>query len=321
MSIICAIGELLIDFTPMGLSNQGNNIYEQNPGGGPANVAVATSMLGLPTSFIGKVGNDGFGHELKQAMMEKKVDVSSLAMTDKCHTTLAFVHLDDDGDRSFTFYRKSGADILLSEDDIDFLLIDDCQLLHFSSVSLTDEPSRSTTIKAVKYAKEKGKLISYDPNLRELLWDNLETAKEVITSMLPFADILKISEEELLFLTGEENMVTGCKKLQQLGITLIFTTLGKKGSMFLYKDLTGNDKTYDVKVTDTTGCGDSFMGAIIYKVMNREMRLVDISLEELHEISDFANGAGSLTAMKKGGVPAMPTCSDVKKLQNEVSKL
>lgn len=321
MSLICAIGELLIDFTPMGVSTQGNNIYEQNPGGGPANVAVATSMLGLPTSFIGKVGNDGFGHELKRAMISKNIDVSSLAMTDSCHTTLAFVHLDDDGDRSFSFYRKPGADILLSDEDVDYSLIDDCQLLHFSSVSLTDEPSRNTTIKAVKYAKEKGKLISYDPNLRELLWDDLKTAKEVITNMLPFADILKISEEELLFLTEETNLLSGCKKLQKLGITLIFTTLGKKGSMFLYKDLTGSDRTYDVKVVDTTGCGDSFVGAIIYKIMNRENKLLNITLDELHQMNDFANGAGSLTAMKKGGSPAMPTCIDIEKLQLEAIKL
>ncbi|MBN2853440.1 MAG: carbohydrate kinase [Clostridia bacterium] len=308
---ICAIGELLIDFTPVGKSDQGNNLFEQNPGGGPANVAVATSMLGIDTAFIGKVGKDRFGMALQKALTDKKVNMKGLVFSDNVNTTLAFVHLDENNDRSFSFYRKPGADITITDSEVDYHLIDDCELLHFSSVSMTDEPSRTTTVNAVKYAKEKGKLISFDPNLREPLWNSLSEAKEVIQSMLTYADILKISEEELLFLTGENDLLKGCRIIQKLGVSLIFATLGKKGAMYLYKDITGSQKTYDVKVVDTTGCGDSFVGAVLSKIMTREQRLEHLSKDELDEINRFANLAGSLTAMKKGGVPAMPSLQEV----------
>ena len=316
MNKVCAIGELLIDFTPVGKSERGNNIYEQNLGGGPANVAVATSMLGASTSFIGKVGNDAFGKTLKSDLIKKNVDVSGLVFSSEANTTLAFVHLDKSNDRSFSFYRKSGADILLNDTDVNYNIIDECELLHFSSVSLTDEPSRTATINAVKYAKGKGKIISYDPNLRELLWKDLDEAKKIIYKMLKYADILKVSEEELEFLTDEKDIKKAMKMLSKLNIELIFTTLGKKGSVYLYNNLSNSHKTYDVKVIDTTGCGDSFIGAIIYKVLNRKNRLNSILKEELDDMNIFANMVGSLAAMKKGGAPSMPTIKEV----NEFSK-
>jgi len=318
---VCAIGEILIDFTPIGKSKNGNNIYEQNPGGGPANVSVATSMLDVPTTFIGKAGNDSFGIDLKQALIDKKVDVQGFVYSKDTNTTLAFVHLDENNDRSFSFYRKPGADITITDEEVNYTLIDECELVHFSSVSLSDEPSRSTTINAIKYANEAGKLISYDPNLRELLWENLEIAKRVITSMLQYTDILKVSEEELLFLTGETDINKGCKILKEQGIKLIFVTLGEKGATYLYKDITNHHDGYKVNVVDTTGCGDAFMGAIIYKVLSRENKLNDISKTELDDMNEFANMVGSLAATKQGGIPAMPSLKQVNEFKMKVKKL
>jgi len=311
MSKVCAIGELLIDFTPVGKSKRGNNIYEQNLGGGPANVAVATAMLGVSTSFIGKVGNDSFGITLKQDLIKKNVNTKGLAFTKKVNTTLAFVHLDKNNDRSFSFYRNPGADIMLSEKDVDYSIIDKCELLHFSSVSLTNNPSRATTIKAVKYAKKKGKIISYDPNLRELLWSDLKQAKQIIYKMIKYADIIKLSQEELIFLTDEKNITKAIKRIKKIGVKLIFVTLGDKGSIYSYKKLTNSHKTYNVKVVDTTGCGDSFIGAIIYKVLQRKNKLKNISKDQLDDMNIFANMVGSLAAMKKGGAPSMPTLKEV----------
>jgi len=318
---VCAIGEILIDFTPIGKSKNGNNIYEQNPGGGPANVSVATSMLGIPTTFIGKAGNDGFGIALKKALINKGVDVQGFVYSKDINTTLAFVHLDKNNDRSFSFYRKPGADITLTDKEVNYKLIDECELVHFSSVSLSDEPSRTTTINAIKYANKVGKLISYDPNLRELLWENLTIAKKVMYSMLQYADILKVSEEELFFLTGEKNINKACKIIQAQGIKLIFVTLGEKGATYLYKNITNHHDTYKVNVVDTTGCGDAFMGAIIYKVISRDKKLEDISKSELDDMNVFANMVGSLAATKQGGIPSMPSLAQVNEFRMKVEKL
>lgn len=311
---ICCIGELLVDFTPMEKSKVGNPVFEQNPGGGPANVSVATSMLGLETSFIGKVGNDTFGIRLKKELELKNVNTKGMLFSKEFNTTLAFVHLDENNDRSFSFYRKPGADIMLTKDEVDYSIIDECDLLHFTSVTLTDEPVRTATIEAVKYAKKKGKIISYDPNLRESLWTNLEEAKEYIVKMLDYADILKISEEEAVFITGEENIELAAKQIFAKYSKILFVTLGAKGAMYLHKSGSNYMNTYKRKVVDTTGCGDAFVGAIIYNISKCDKDIEDLNKKELDYMMDFANKAGTYVAMRKGGIPSMPSVKEVESI-------
>ena len=241
---ICFVGEVLIDFTPAGLSENGNTLFERNPGGGPANAAVAAAVLGAPAFFMGMAGYDEFGKFLKRTFEDKNVDTKGFVYSKTVNTTLAFVQLDETGNRSFSFYRNPGADMMFSEADIDYSIIDNCDILHFSSVSMSKGESRNATKKAVEYAKSKGKLISFDPNLRELLWDNLDEAKEVITSMLKYADVLKISEEELEFITNKSDIEKATEELFELGIPLIFSTLGPEGCYYRHKSGHGSLKTY-----------------------------------------------------------------------------
>ncbi len=304
---VCCVGEILIDFTPAGISENGNILFERNPGGGPANVAASVATFGTPVSFMGMAGNDDFGKFLRRTLDDRNVDMSGFVFSDSAKTSLAFVQLDESGNRSFSFYRKNGADLMFSEKDINYKLIDECDILHFSSVSMTYEPARSATRKAAEYASSKGKIVSFDPNLRELLWDNTDEAKEVITSMLDYAGILKISGEELYFLTGLEDIKEATEELFNRGIPLIFSTLGPKGCYYKHKNGDGLFKTYDTKVVDTTGSGDAFVGAVLHKISVFGKRLDELSRTDLYEITDFANAAGAMAATGKGGIPSMPT--------------
>lgn len=319
---ITAIGELLIDFTPHGKSPAGNSLFEMNPGGAPANVVAAIAKLGKKGAFIGKVGNDNFGSFLNQTLMEIGVDTSGLVYSEDIKTTLAFVHLDDSGDRSFSFYRKPGADIMLSEEEVDLNIIKNSTIFHFGSVSLTNEPSRTATFKAAKYAREKGLIVSYDPNLRPALWENLGLAKEIIIEGLEYADILKISEEELLFITDTDDLINGTQYLRdKFNIDLIMVTLGAKGCFYRYKNNTGSLPTYDVKTIDTTGAGDAFLGGLLFKILEKEKKLRELSADEVHDMIDFANAVGSLTTTGKGAIPAMPTLAEVVNCMNNSRKL
>ncbi len=254
---VVALGELLIDFTSSGFSERGSELFEKNPGGAPANVLVSVSKLGKRTSFIGKTGNDCFGAFLRDALLAEGVDTEGMVFSDSVNTTLAFVHLNKKGDRSFSFYRNPGADMMLTEEEIRFELIDKARIFHFGSVSMTNEPARNATLKAAEYAKGAGILVSYDPNLRMQLWKNSDEARAAIEGGLKYADLLKISEGEMLFLTGEADPDKGFDYLlRKYGISLILVTLGKKGSFYRLEGHTGHAFAYNVKTIDTTGAGD-----------------------------------------------------------------
>ncbi len=316
---VTAIGELLIDFTPIGQSAQNNPIFEQNPGGAPANVLACLSKLGRKTAFIGKVGADQFGVALKQTLKQVGVSIDGLIIGEGCHTTLAFVHLSDSGDRSFSFYRDPGADLLLTPEEVNKQLIDECKIFHFGSVSMTGEPSRSATLSAVKYAREQGRIISYDPNLRMRLWSSESEAKEVILGAMPYADILKISEEELLFLTGEKDLQKGSRFLRDTyGLKLILITLGPDGAYASSKIAQAQAPAYAVKTVDTTGAGDSFTGGFLYCLLQSGKTPEGLSENDLKEFLAFGNAVGSLTTTNKGAIPALPTLDQVRECQKNV---
>ncbi len=319
---VTAIGELLIDFTPAGNDVNGNTMFTQNPGGAPANVLVANSRLGGKTAFIGKVGNDAFGEFLKTTLENNKISVENLVASDKVHTTLAFVQLNNRGDRSFSFYRNPGADIMLTYDDVNIDLLRNTRILHFGSVSLTDEPSRSATINTVKTAKDYGAIISYDPNYRAPLWKSEQEAKEQMRLALALADIVKLSEEELKLLTGEQDLNQGARKIQAMGSHLIMITLGAKGAFYLLGKLHGILPTFDVETIDTNGAGDTFLGAVLFRLKGKSLQDIEkLSKEELADIISFANAAGSLTTMKSGAIPAMPTLKEVEHCMTSFSLL
>ncbi len=319
---ISAIGELLIDFTPVGISEAGNVIFERNPGGAPANVLAAASKLGSSTAFLGKVGRDQFGEFLAKTLEDNRIDVRGLKFSLSANTTLAFVHLNEHGDRSFSFYRNPGADMLLSEEDLETDVLKSTGIFHFGSVSMTDEPSRSATLKAVEIAKNSGAVISFDPNLRPLLWKSLDEAKKQIIGGLGYADILKISGEELEFLTGVKDLAAGTEQLQKHGISFIIVTLGPAGAFYRAGGITGFQPTYDVRVVDTTGAGDAFLGAFLYKL--KGLGLDDIrklSSGEIDKIMDFANAGGACTTSRKGGIPAVPDLEQVERCMREIPKM
>jgi fructokinase len=307
-----ALGELLIDFTPAGISDEGKALFERNPGGAPANVLAAAAKLGAKTAFIGKVGHDQFGTFLEKTLKDNHIDVSGLKFSDTVNTTLAFVHLDSRGDRSFSFYRDPGADMMLDKGDIDEKLVGDAKIFHFGSISMTDEPSRSATLKALDIAKGSGVVISFDPNLRPALWKSLPLAKEMMYKGLGYADILKISGEELYFLTSENDCEKGTDILEKMGAKLIFVTLGPKGAFYRAGKKTGYVPTYDIKTVDTTGAGDSFFGAVLFRLKDHiRDDLSDIPQMELQDITEFGNAAGALTTGGRGAIPSMPGLREI----------
>jgi fructokinase len=308
---IIAVGELLIDFTPE-LSVKEHR-YFANPGGAPCNFLTMASAVGVKTGFIGKVGDDAFGHFLKKVIEEKGIDTKGLVLSETLNTTLAFVHLDENGERSFSFYRKGCADVGLRQEEVDLNLIDEAKLIHFGSLSFTDEPSRSTVLSMLTYAKKQGKWISYDPNYRPSLWENESVARERLLEGLPFADILKVSEEELELLTGVRVPLLGCHKLEQHDIKLICVTLGAKGVFYYMSKGHGYIKGFPSKVVDTTGAGDTFFGATVGQLLARGVDLVAIEPSVLEEILNYANCASSICIERYGGIPAIPTDEEVKR--------
>lgn len=319
---VVALGELLIDFTPSGKSENGNMLFERNPGGAPANVLAALAKLGNKTGFIGKVGEDQFGYFLRSILNDINIDTTGLVTSKEVNTTLAFVHLDENGDRSFSFYRKPGADMMLTEKDINYELIKTSKIFHFGSVSMTDEPSRTATLKAADYARKNKVLVSYDPNLRPPLWCDLDTAKRIIIDGLKFTDVLKVSEEELVFLTGIKDLSEGSEYLsRQNDIKLIFVTRGPKGCFFRFGNNTGFKPAYDVKTIDTTGAGDAFWGGILHQLIKRGNDSSCLTIKDIEEIADFGNAAGSLATTRRGAIPAMPSLYEIEACRNTVRKI
>ncbi|MEH7744171.1 PfkB family carbohydrate kinase [Neobacillus drentensis] len=311
---VTALGELLIDFTPSGHSEKGNGLFETNPGGAPANVLVALSRLNKKTAFIGKVGQDRFGHMLKGVLQTQNIDTSNLLFSETVNTTLAFVHLDEKGDRSFSFYRNPGADIMLEEAEINEDTIKHSCIFHFGSLSLTNEPSATATFTALHFAKKHKVLISYDPNLRIPLWRSLDDAKRQILKGFEYADIVKISEEELEFLTGSRDVLKGTEALQeQFGTAVIFVTLGSEGCFYRSKTTNGSKEGFQVSAVDTTGAGDAFVGGVLYQILEMNKPLDRLHAADLEKMVTFANAVGALTTKGKGGIPSIPTIEQVER--------
>ena len=303
---ICAVGEILIDLTQSGLTEQGIPRFDANPGGAPANLAVAASRLGAKTAFVGRIGSDGFGDYLRRVLRDNGVDASGLSVDPTLRTTLAVVSLDERGERSFSFYRDPSADVNLSAAELPAELLRSCRVLHFGSVSLTAEPARGATLEAVRQAKEAGALISYDPNYRASLWPDEAAAVEQMLAPLPLVDILKVSDEELPLLTGTDDPLRGSALLAERGIGLVFVTLGADGAFFRAGELTGRVPGVRVKVGDTNGAGDTFLGAALSRLVRLEAPL-SAGAEALQDILGYANRAAALTASRRGAIPAMPT--------------
>ena len=311
---VIAIGELLIDFTENGTSKQGNSLMEANPGGAPCNVLAMLSGLGHKTAFIGKVGNDFFGKQLEEAITEVGIDATYLRKDDEVHTTLAMVHTYPDGDRDFSFYRNPGADMMLTEDEIPEELIRDTRIFHFGTLSMTHEGVRAATKKAIDIAKEAGAIISFDPNLREPLWNSLDEAKEQVLYGLGKCDILKISDNEIQWLTGEENYTKGVQWInERFNIPLILVSMGKEGSRAYYNDMIVEAKPFVRPDTiETTGAGDTFCGCVLHYVC--EHGLDGLTEADLQEMLRFANAAASIITTRKGALRVMPTLSEIEQV-------
>lgn len=308
MDIIC-IGEMLIDFTP----GKEERSYVCNPGGAPANACIAIARNGLETGFLGKLGNDDFGKLLKNTLEQDGVKMLCPELIDEAVTTLAFVTLYEGGERSFTFVRKPGADILLDKSDITEEMIQSTKILHGGSVGMSANPSRDAHFYAMDLAKKAGKLVSYDVNYRNAIW-SYDEAKAVVDQVLPYVDLLKISDEELDFVGGEENIPA---VMEQNGITVVIETLGSKGAKYFYKGATGVVEGHKVKAVDATGAGDSFWGGFMSKLLMCGVSTTDDITEELiREALAYGNAAGGLCVQKMGGIPALPKKEDIEAFLN-----
>lgn len=316
---VTALGELLIDFTENGISSQGNPILEANPGGAPCNVLAMLNQLGKKTAFIGKVGRDSFGQMLKETVESSGTDVSNLVMDDTVHTTLAFVHTAPDGDRQFSFYRNPGADMMLTKQEVMADIITNSRIFHFGTLSSTHEGVREATRYAIDVAKEGGALISFDPNLREPLWDTLEDAKREISYGLGKCDILKISDNEIEFMTGTTDYTKGVASLQErYQIPLIFATLGKEGSRAYYKDVMVEVGPFLQEHTiETTGAGDTFEGCALNYILDHGFE--GLTKEDLKELLTFANAGASIITTRRGALKVMPTLEEIRQLMKERS--
>ena len=304
---VIALGELLVDFTQSGLSHQGNPLYEANPGGAPANVLAMLAKLGRSCAFMGKVGRDHFGDLLEETVCQAGINVDGLAREETVHTTLAVVSTGPDGDRSFSFYRSPGADLCLRPEDLDLDRIRACRVFHFGSLSLTDEPCRSATIVAVTVAKEAGAWLSFDPNLREPLWEDLADAKTWIAWGLSQCDILKISDNELLFMTGEEDFDRGAAILlkQYPNIRLLNVTAGAEGSWSFCGGLRVFSPACRLGgVIETTGVGDTFCACVLHFVLDHGLE--SLTANDLEAMLGFANAAAYLVTTRKGAIRSMP---------------
>ena len=308
---VIALGELLIDFTMNGQSEQGNNMFEACPGGAPCNVLALLNKMGKKTAFIGKVGKDQFGTLLRDTITEAGIDASNLMVDENVNTTLAFVHTFPDGDREFSFYRNPGADMMLTADEVNPEVVKDTKVFHFGTLSMTHEGVREATKKAVE--KANGCLVSFDPNLRPPLWSSLDLAKEQMEYGFGKCDILKISDNEIQFVSGKEDYDEGIAYLQETyNIPLILLTMGKDGSRAYYKGMRVERPGFSVKAIETTGAGDTFCGSSLNYLVDHDFE--NLTEEQLGEMLTFANAAAALVTTKKGAIKAMPVKEEVLEL-------
>lgn len=309
---VTALGELLIDFTTYGTSENGMKLFEQNPGGAPANVLVALQNLGINTAFIGKVGDDMHGHFLKNTLNKFKINTDNLILDKDFFTTLAFVNLKD-GEREFSFARKPGADTQLKKEEIDVEILKNSKIFHFGSLSLINEPSKTATLFSISEAKKNGLIISYDPNYRALLWDSKEIAIKEMRSVIKYVDIIKISDEETELLTGEKSPSKAGDILLKQGVSCVVITLGADGALLKTKNFEIQSKGKKREAIDTTGAGDSFWGAILYKFITTNKTFSDLTENDGYEFLKFANCVAGLCIEKRGAIPAIPKLDEVLK--------
>jgi fructokinase len=308
---LVSMGELLVDFTESGYSQNGNRLFEQNPGGAVANVVCAAARLGLKTAFLGKVGNDSHGRFLAETLAREGVDTSGLVFTDEAFTTLAFVSLLKNGEREFSFARKPGADTCIRASELRTEVLTSCKVFHIGSLSMTDEPAREATLTAVRIAKKAGARISYDPNYRAPLWESEDEARKYMRSLLPYVDVVKLSEVEAELLTGHTEPEKALDFLLENGAAIAVVTLGEKGAMFgIERIRTLIPALTPEQVVDTTGAGDAFWGAFLYRII-RESPLAEQKARQLTEYVRFANAAAMLCLGKRGGIPSMPTLHQI----------
>ena len=312
---VVALGELLIDLTQNGISGQGNPMLEANPGGAPCNVLALLSKLGHSTAFIGKVGCDGFGNQLKAALDETGISAEGLCWDEYVHTTLAVVHTLPGGDRDFSFYRNPGADMCLTAEELNADMIRNCKLFHFGTLSMTDEPVRSATYRAIAIAEEAGVLRSFDPNLRPPLWPSLDAAREQILYGMAHCDILKISDNEIQWLTGEDDFDAGIAwiKARFPQIRLLLLSMGKDGSQAVSGSLQVRVPALTcVKAIETTGAGDTFFAGVLHHVLRWGLR--DYTEAELRQMLAFANAAAGIVTTRKGALRVMPGEAEIRAL-------
>ncbi len=307
---IVSIGEILIDMTQIEQNNLGNPLFAAYSGGAPANVAVAASKMGASTAFIGKIGNDLLGQGLRIALENNGVDDSGLSTDPAAPTTIALVTRDENGERDYTFLRSSGADVQLSVADLPDGMIEQAKILHFGSVSLTDEPCKSATLEAIERASRSGALLSFDPNYRAALWEDETKAAELICSMIPRCDILKLSSEEMTLFTGTANYAQGSAQLAEMGPFLVLVTLGEDGVFYRMGGMTGHVSAQKIEVSDRGGAGAAFMGMVLSQLCKLDDPRT-VGQKALEEILDFANKAAGITASRPGAVPAMPMMEEV----------
>lgn len=313
-----ALGEYLIDFVPDGLSASGEPLLERNPGGAPVNVMAALAKLGNKTAFIGKVGQDPFGKYLRDVLIRQGIADKGLVLSRDAHTTMAFVHLDERGERSFHFARQPGADALLTEAEVRPELTSGTRLFHFGSISLTSEPSRQATLHAVEAARQAGAIISYDPNWRPSLWETEELGLVWMKSGLEQAHIVKVSDEELALLTdqpGTPDLAAGSEELvSRYGMDVLLVTRGAAGTYYRTASYAGEVAANHVVPVDTTGAGDAFMGAFLHRVLGSKSKPANWSEEELRSAVAFANAGGALATTRKGAIHSLGTLAEIEAL-------
>ena len=311
---VVALGELLIDFTENGISSQGNPLFEANPGGAPCNVLAMLTKLGHKMAFIGKVGNDFFGKQLEDAIKEIGINVTGLRKDDKVHTTLALVHTYPDGDRDFSFYRDPGADMMLTEEEIPEELILETRIFHFGTLSMTHENVRRATKKAVAIAKQAGAIISFDPNIREPLWNSMDEAREQVLYGLGQCHILKISDNEIQWLTGKNDYTEAVKWIRgKYDIPLILVSMGKEGSRAYYQDRMVEKAPFiNENTIETTGAGDTFCACVLHYICKHGLE--NLTEKNLKEMLTYANAAASIITTRKGALRVMPRPEEIEAL-------
>lgn len=316
---VVALGELLTDFTRNGNSEQGNVLFEANPGGAPCNVLAMLQKLGEKTAFIGKVGQDMFGQLLKGVLEEVGIGTEGLCFSDSVNTTLAFVQKNERGDRDFSFYRNPGADMMLMEEDLHEEMLSDCRLFHFGTLSMTSEEARCATKRAVDLAKNAGAYISFDPNIRKPLWKSMSDAKEQTSYGMKQCNILKISDDEIVWFTGMTDYKQAARHLQEeYQIPLILVSLGADGSMAFCGENQAVVAAYHMSdVIENTGAGDTFMGCILHYVLEHGLVLSD---EQLMQMLMFANAAAALITTKRGALRVMPEKNEIVHLMENHEK-